>query len=79
MDVRESSTSSNYYFDSTWMLDCFGDFSDSDMLYMSSDVLHTAFSLQVLCLSHFSHHYLRSQIGFKGTTYQQFDHFQVIV
>ena len=70
MDVRESSTSSNHYLDSTWMFDSFGDISDSVMLYMSSVVLHTTFSLQVLCLSHFPHHHLRSQAGLERTTYQ---------
>ena len=45
MDVRESSTSCNYYIDSTWMYNCFGDFSDSIMLHMLGVVLLATFSV----------------------------------
>ena len=38
----------------------FGDISDSIMLHLSSVVLCTAFSLQVLCLPHLPRHHLRS-------------------
>ena len=59
------------------MYDSVGDICDSVVLYMSSVVLRTTFSLQVLCLSHFSPHPLRSQTGLEGSTYRCSDRFKL--